>query len=115
MALALLKLPKGSVLKARANTAFGTCTSAISSDDGPLPETRAESGLINGDFERGAASQLACVSNVQWCHCRRDFYFSGLVVNVRRPSWPLAKHTFTFWTQNKIGTGWQVPGMVFFP
>jgi len=46
MALALLKLPKGSVLKARANTAFGTCTSAIWSDDGPLPETRAESGLI---------------------------------------------------------------------
>jgi len=46
VALALLKLPKGSTVKARANTAFGTCTQAIWTDDGPIPETRAETGLV---------------------------------------------------------------------
>jgi hypothetical protein len=46
IALALLKLPKSATVKARANTAFGTCTQAIWTEDGPIPETRAETGLI---------------------------------------------------------------------
>jgi hypothetical protein len=46
IALALLKLPKNTFVKARANTAFGTCTQAMWTDDGPIPETRAETGLI---------------------------------------------------------------------
>ena len=46
VALALLKLSKGSTVEARANTAFGTCTQVMWTDDGPIPETRAESGLV---------------------------------------------------------------------
>jgi hypothetical protein len=46
VALALLKLAKGSTIRARANTAFGTCTQAVWTDDGPIPEVRAENGLI---------------------------------------------------------------------
>jgi len=46
MALMLLNLPKGATVKARANTAFGTCTQAVWTDDGPLPETRVETGLV---------------------------------------------------------------------
>lgn len=46
IALALLSLPKGSTVKARANTAFGTCIQVQWGDDGPIPETRAETGLI---------------------------------------------------------------------
>jgi hypothetical protein len=46
VALAMLKLAKGSTIMARANTAFGTCTQAVWTDDGPIPEVRAENGLI---------------------------------------------------------------------
>jgi hypothetical protein len=46
IALALLKLLENSTVKARANTAFGICTQALWTDDGPIPETRAETGLI---------------------------------------------------------------------
>lgn len=46
IALALLKLPKSATVKARANTAFGTCTQAVWTDDGPISETRAETGLV---------------------------------------------------------------------
>lgn len=46
IALALLKLPENSPVKARANTAFGVCTTVLWADDGPIPETRAETGLI---------------------------------------------------------------------
>jgi hypothetical protein len=46
IALALLSVPKGSTVKARANTAFGTCIQVLWGDDGPIPETRAETGLV---------------------------------------------------------------------
>lgn len=46
IALTLLKLPKSATVKARANTAFGTCTQAVWADDGPIPETRVETGLV---------------------------------------------------------------------
>jgi hypothetical protein len=46
IALALLKLPKNSTVRARANTTFGICTQALWTDDGPIPETRAETGLV---------------------------------------------------------------------
>ena len=46
VALALLKLPEGSIVKARANTAFGICTQVMFADDDLIPETRAETGLI---------------------------------------------------------------------
>jgi hypothetical protein len=46
IALALIKLPKGSVIKARANTVFGTSISTTWTEDGPLAETQAESGLV---------------------------------------------------------------------
>ena len=46
VAIALLKLPKGATVKARANTAFGTIIQAAWTDDGPIPETRAETGLV---------------------------------------------------------------------
>jgi hypothetical protein len=46
VALVLLKLLENSTVKARANTAFGVCTQVLWTDDGPIPETRAETGLI---------------------------------------------------------------------
>lgn len=46
IALALLSVPKGSTVKARANTAFGTCMTVMWADEGPIPETRAEPGLV---------------------------------------------------------------------
>lgn len=46
IALAMLRLPKGTTVKARVNTAFGTCMHALWTDDGPIRETRAETGLI---------------------------------------------------------------------
>lgn len=46
IALAMLRLPKNTTVRARVNTAFGTCTHALWTDDGPIPETRAETGLI---------------------------------------------------------------------
>jgi hypothetical protein len=47
IALALHSLPKGSTVRAVANTAFGTCTQVLWTDDsGPVPETRAETGLV---------------------------------------------------------------------
>lgn len=46
VALALLRLAKGSTVKARANTVFGTCTEAAWTDEGPIPEIRAETGLV---------------------------------------------------------------------
>jgi Domain of unknown function (DUF4062) len=46
IAIALISLPKDSIVKAIANTAFGTCTQALWTDDGPISETRAETGLV---------------------------------------------------------------------
>lgn len=46
IALELNSLPNGSTVRAVANTAFGTCTQVMWTDDGPVPETRAETGLI---------------------------------------------------------------------
>ena len=47
IALALNSTPSGSTVRAIANTAFGTCTTVMWTDeDGPVPETRAETGLI---------------------------------------------------------------------
>lgn len=46
IALAMLRLPKNTTVRARVNTAFGTCIHALWTDDGPIPETRAETGLI---------------------------------------------------------------------
>ncbi len=46
IAIALYSLPKNSTVRATANTAFGTCTQVLWSDDGPIPETRAETGLV---------------------------------------------------------------------
>ncbi len=46
VALTLLKLPANSTVRARANTAFGICTQALWLDDGPISETRTETGLI---------------------------------------------------------------------
>ena len=46
IALALLKLDKSLTVRARANTAFGICTQALWTDDGPISETRTETGLI---------------------------------------------------------------------
>lgn len=46
VALELLSVPKGSIVKARANTAFGTTMQVLWTDDGPLPDTRAETGLV---------------------------------------------------------------------
>jgi hypothetical protein len=46
IALELLSVPKGSTVTARANTAFGTCVQVLWSDEGPIPETRGESGLV---------------------------------------------------------------------
>ncbi|MGH6863563.1 MAG: hypothetical protein ACRECN_04720, partial [Methylocella sp.] len=46
VALELLTVLKGSIVKARANTAFGTTIQVQWTDDGPLPETRAETGLV---------------------------------------------------------------------
>jgi hypothetical protein len=46
IAIALISLPKNSIVRAIANTAFGTCTQALWTDDGPIPETRAETGLV---------------------------------------------------------------------
>jgi hypothetical protein len=46
IALELLSVPKGSTVTARANTAFGTCVQVLWGDDGPIPETRGESGLV---------------------------------------------------------------------
>jgi hypothetical protein len=46
MAFALLSVPKGSVVKARASTAFGTRNSVEWCDDGPVATTNAEKGLV---------------------------------------------------------------------
>jgi hypothetical protein len=46
IALALASLPKGSRVKAVANTAFGTYTQTAWGDDGPISETRGEKGLV---------------------------------------------------------------------
>ncbi|MFI5020551.1 MAG: DUF4062 domain-containing protein [Alphaproteobacteria bacterium] len=46
MALALLNVPKNATVNARANTAFGTCVQVMWTDDRPIPETRAETGLV---------------------------------------------------------------------
>ncbi len=46
IAIALNSLPKGSTVRAIANTAFGTCTQVQWTDEGPIPETRAETGLV---------------------------------------------------------------------
>jgi hypothetical protein len=46
MALELLRIPAGSMVTARANTSFGTTTQIMWTDEGPFPETRAETGLI---------------------------------------------------------------------
>jgi hypothetical protein len=45
IALALHSLPKGSSVRAVANTAFGTCTQVLWTGEG-IPETRAETGLV---------------------------------------------------------------------
>jgi hypothetical protein len=47
IAIALLKLPKSCTVKARANTTFGVCTQVLWTEDGgPIPEKRAETGLV---------------------------------------------------------------------
>jgi len=46
IAIALISVPKNSIVRAIANTAFGTCTQALWTDDGPIPEMRAETGLV---------------------------------------------------------------------
>jgi len=46
IALEMLSVPKGTRVKARANTAFGTYTQVLWADDGPIPETRGEPGLV---------------------------------------------------------------------
>jgi hypothetical protein len=46
IAIDLLSVAKGSTVKARANTAFGTTIQVMWTDDGPFPETRAETGLV---------------------------------------------------------------------
>lgn len=46
IALGLLSIQKGSTIRARANTAFGTTIQVLWTEDGPLPDTRAETGLV---------------------------------------------------------------------
>jgi Domain of unknown function (DUF4062) len=46
IALSLLGLAKGSTVKARANTVFGICKQVIWTEDEPLPDIRAETGLV---------------------------------------------------------------------
>jgi hypothetical protein len=46
IAIALNSLPKNSTVRAVANTAFGTRIEALWTDDGPIPETRTEMGLV---------------------------------------------------------------------
>lgn len=46
IALVLHELPEKSHVKAIANTAFGTFKQVQWSDDGPVPEVRAETGLV---------------------------------------------------------------------
>jgi len=46
IALALAGMPRGSRVKAVANTAFGTYTQTAWGDEGPIPETRGEKGLV---------------------------------------------------------------------
>jgi len=46
IALALLKLPKSSTVKARANTAFGTYKQTLWADEDFTAETRMETGLV---------------------------------------------------------------------
>jgi hypothetical protein len=46
IAIALDSLPKGSTVRAVANTAFGTYTQVMWTDDGPIPEAHAETGLV---------------------------------------------------------------------
>jgi len=46
IAIQLLSVPKGSSVKARANTAFGTTMQVLWTEDAPLPEMRAETGLV---------------------------------------------------------------------
>ncbi|MGH6838301.1 MAG: hypothetical protein ACREDT_05800 [Methylocella sp.] len=44
--IALSSLPKKTIVKAVANTVFGTSIQVQWTDDGPIPETRAETGLV---------------------------------------------------------------------
>src|SRR6202795_4908321 len=46
IAIELSSLPKNSKVRATANTAFGTYTQVMRTDDGPIPETHAEKGLV---------------------------------------------------------------------
>jgi hypothetical protein len=46
IAIALDSLPKGSIVRAVANTAFGTYTQVMWTDDGPIQEAHAETGLV---------------------------------------------------------------------
>ncbi len=46
MALALLRLARGSMIRARANTVFGTCRQVIWTEDEPFADIRAETGLV---------------------------------------------------------------------
>jgi Domain of unknown function (DUF4062) len=46
IALALLAVPQNSIVKARANTAFGACKEVQWTDDGPMTATRSETGLV---------------------------------------------------------------------
>lgn len=46
IALTLLSIPKGSTIKARANTAFGIARQFLFADDEPVAERRSETGLV---------------------------------------------------------------------
>jgi hypothetical protein len=46
IALQLLSIPKGSTIKARANTAFGVAKQFLFADDEPFAERRSETGLV---------------------------------------------------------------------
>ena len=46
IALKLLSMPKGSTVKARANTAFGVAKQFVIADDEPFAERRSETGLV---------------------------------------------------------------------
>jgi hypothetical protein len=46
IALALLSMPKASVVKARVSTAFGTRIGVEWCDDGPIATAHAETGLV---------------------------------------------------------------------
>jgi hypothetical protein len=46
IALSLLRLARGSTVRARANTTFGICKQIIFTEDEPLPDIRVETGLV---------------------------------------------------------------------